>query len=157
MPSSKRYYRLIANQSVQEGKKMGWLKRLFDVERPEQVLELKQDSQVQDQQMGPGLTGQYDWNLREKAGAHEPPLPPKHLGLEGEFDQQGLAKRVAAAFDRVPELSSLEAVTIQQSGSSIILEGSVPSQEIRDRLVEIASGVDGTQSVNAEGLAIVSP
>lgn len=132
---------------------MSWLQRLFSVEIPEQV-EFKRDSSVQHQEMGPGLTGQYDWNLREKAGMHEPPIAPEHLGLEGEFDENGLAKRVAAAFDRLPELQSLDTATLKQDGSKIILEGSVPDQETLERLVDTASQVDGTKSVDTRKLAI---
>lgn len=135
---------------------MGWLKRLFGEDTPDQT-ETKRDSSVRDPRMGPGLTGQYDWDLREKAGMHEPPLPPVRLGLEGEFDEQGLAKRVAAAFDRVPELEAISTVTLRQEGSSIILEGAVPDQETIARLVDVASSVDGTQAVDTRKMVVAVP
>jgi len=132
---------------------MGWLQRLFGIELPEQV-EVKRDSHVQNSQTGPGLTGQYDWDLREKAGLHEPPVAPEMMGMEGEFDANGLAKRVAAAIDRVPGLRSVETATLRQNGSQIILEGFVPDQETLDQLVEVASQVDGTKSIDQQRLAI---
>ncbi|WP_088889601.1 BON domain-containing protein [Leptolyngbya ohadii] len=138
---------------------MGWLQRLFGIESPgteAQQMKMKRSSSVQGSQMSPGLTGQYDWDLREKAGQHEPPVVPEKMGLEGEFDVQGLAKRVAAAFDAIPELRSVETATLKQDGSRIVLEGSVPDQETFDRLVEVASEVDGTKSVDAGRLAIGS-
>lgn len=134
---------------------MGWLQRLFGQEIPNQV-QTRRDSNIQDQKMGPGLTGQYDWDLREKAGLHEPPLPPESLGLEGEFDQYGLAKRVASAFDQTADLQAIETATLRQDGSAIILEGVVPTQEILQRMIDVASQVDGTKSVDTRRIMVAT-
>ena len=135
---------------------MGWLQRLFGQEIPDQV-KTTRGSTIQDQEMGPGLTGQYDWNLREKAGLHQPPLPPEQLGLEGEFDENGLAKRVALAFDQSSKLQALNTVTLKQDGSTILLEGVVPDHETLAHMIEIASKVDGTKSVDTRRIVVANP
>jgi osmotically-inducible protein OsmY len=70
------------------------------------------------------------------------------MGIEGEYDQQGLAKRVAIAFDRVAELADIDTVTIVQDGSTIILVGTVLDRAVIDRLHQVASQVDGTKQVD---------
>jgi hypothetical protein len=42
--------------------------------------------------------------LKNKVEMHQPPVSPKNMGLEGEYDPNGLAKRVAAAFDKNPDV-----------------------------------------------------
>lgn len=132
---------------------MSWLKRLFGEDSEHQV-EQTRSSTVADAQMGPGLTGQYDWTLRENAGMHEPPIPPENMGLVGEFDEQGLAKRVAAAFDQVPTLQSIETVEITQEGCTVILSGSISEPPLLDRMIKEASKVDGTKAVNTDRIMI---
>lgn len=134
---------------------MSWTERLFGI-----CAAAGYNRQVQASTaagaMSPGLTGQYDWELREKAGAHQPPPPPEYMGIEGEYDLQGLAKRVAAAFDRVPQLAEIETVAIAQQGSTIILSGTVLGNAILDRLYREASNVDGTKQVDVSQMRILS-
>jgi hypothetical protein len=104
--------------------------------------------------MGPGLTGEYDLELREKAGMHQPPPAPENMGLEGEYDPAGLAKRVAIAFDQDPQTSQIESLEINQDGGTIILKGSVPNPDILQYITAIAAKVDGTQAVDASQVII---
>jgi hypothetical protein len=131
---------------------MGWLQRLFQVD--ESSLPYRgQDDHVKHAStnagsMSPGLTGLYDWNLREMAGERQPPVPPECMGLHGEYDIEGLAKRVAATFDQVPELQNIQTIEIIQNGGKIILKGAIESQDQLEQLVELASQVDGTKEVD---------
>ncbi|MEP0912820.1 hypothetical protein NDI45_18065 [Leptolyngbya sp. GB1-A1] len=126
---------------------MSWSERLFGIcDLP--VGDRKVRASTAAGAMSPGLTGNYDWGLREKAGEHQPPPPPECMGIEGEYDQQGLAKRVAIAFDRVAELADIDTVTIVQDGSTIILVGTVLDRAVIDRLHQVASQVDGTKQVD---------
>jgi len=132
---------------------MSWLERLFGQKFNNQA-NTQQNTTTNEEKMSPGLTGEYDWSLREKAGSHQPPPPPEHMGLEGEYDPSGLAKRIAAAFDHDPELANLDTVHIAQKGSTIVLKGSVKSETILNRLTEVAGKVDGTKAVNTTALKV---
>jgi hypothetical protein len=129
---------------------MSWLERIST------QASYKQDDREEnpEQGMGPGLTGQYDRELREKAGLHTPPPPPECMGLEGEYDPSGLAKRVAVALDQDAMVDDIETLEIIQIGRAIAFKGQVPNQAILDRIVELASQVDGTDEVNTNQVVV---
>jgi hypothetical protein len=104
--------------------------------------------------MTPGLTNTYDRDLREKAGVHTPPPPPECMGLEGEYDEYGLVRRLAQALDRQPSLAHLDTVTLVQQGSMLVLLGKVPDQRTLDAIVAVAVRLDGTRAVDASGVAV---
>lgn len=131
---------------------MSWLEKLAgQVEAPTTA---DQDSHLAEAGMTPGLTGEYDWELREKAGMHQPPPPPEYMGLEGEYDPEGLLKRVALAFDQDAQIDELETLQIQQSGGTIILQGSVPTQEILSHITKVICKVDGTKAIDSKQVAV---
>ncbi len=134
---------------------MGWLQRLLEPHEHIQADEAKTPEStgssgqyVTAGKMSPGLNGEYDRQLREKAGAHQPPPPPEFMGLEGEYDTNGLAKRVAQAFDSDPEIEDLHTLYVSQSGSTVVLEGSVPNQDTLERFTAVAAKVDGSKSID---------
>ena len=71
-------------------------------------------------------------------------IPPERIGLNGEYDYFGLQKRVEAAFRQQFPAFELAYLTVAQRGRVVILQGHVASQEMLDRLADIASQVDGT-------------
>jgi osmotically-inducible protein OsmY len=81
-------------------------------------------------------------------------IPAERLGLNGEYDQSGLAKRVAQAFDENPALDDIETVWVAQTGSSVVLKGKVPSQDMLNSLVSVASSVHGASAVNTDQVEI---
>ncbi len=107
---------------------MGWLQRLFKMEKPA------------DAQTDPAPT--------------ESDIPPERVGLNGEYDQSGLAKRVALAFDEDSSLDDIETLYVAQTGGTVVLRGSVPSQEILDQAVSIAGGVSGATSVDTDEVQV---
>ena len=125
---------------------MSWLHKVSGKENST-LLSIKESPQTETR-MSPGLNGEYDCELREKAGMHEPPPPPEYMGLEGEYDQLGLAKRTAVAFDREPELKNIETLSIGQNGSTIVLKGTMPNQSLVSQLKALAAKVDGTKAVD---------
>jgi hypothetical protein len=136
------------------GVAMSWLDRLT-VEENSRVEQ--RDQQLDDEtRMSPGLTGEYDWDLREKAGVHTPPPPPEFMGLEGEYDTCGLAKRVAIALDQTPEIDDIETLSIVQAGSTIRLMGDAPNQETLERMVEAIAKVDGTKAVDTHKVKVLA-
>lgn len=132
---------------------MSWLKRQFG-NLQETLDESTKNQSAVEESMSPGLTGEYDWELREKAGMRQPPVLPKNMGLEGEYDPNGLAKRVAAAFDKNQDIEDVETLEIFQDDSTIILKGSVPNQSILDHMIDVASKVDGTKAVETSQVVI---
>ncbi len=67
---------------------MGWLQRLFGMEKP-------QNAQVNPPAAAQPSTAQAP---AATAGAEPEAVPPERVGLSGEYDQSGLAKRVALSF-----------------------------------------------------------
>ncbi len=104
--------------------------------------------------MTPGLTNTYDTELREKAGMHTPPPPPECMGLEGEYDSFGLVHRLAETLDQQPDLADIDTVTLTQHGSAIWLAGSVEDGALLDRIVDIASHLDGTREVDVSQVSV---
>ena len=97
----------------------------------------------EDAQVNPEPAAQY-----EETGEETP--PPERLGLNGEYDQSGLAKRVALAFDEDGSFDDIDSLWVAQTGSTVVLKGSVPSQDILDQLVQVAQGVTGATDVQTD-------
>ena len=125
---------------------MSWLEKVSGKES--RTLLSTKESPQSETCMSPGLNGEYDCELREKAGMHEPPPPPEYMGLEGEYDQLGLAKRIAVAFDQDPNIKNIESISIGQNGSTIVLKGTMPNQSLVSQLKDLAAKVDGTKAVD---------
>ncbi|WP_366944933.1 BON domain-containing protein [Chamaesiphon sp. GL140_3_metabinner_50] len=81
-------------------------------------------------------------------------VAPERMGVNGEYDQSGLAKRVAIAFDDDASVTDVETLWVAQTSGTVVLKGSVPSQEILDRMVELASGVSGTTDVSIDEVTV---
>ncbi len=116
---------------------MGWLQRIFGGETnettavPEPTPEASEDSApAQDE------------------------IPAERVGLNGEYDQSGLAKRVAAAFDQDSSVADIETVWVAQTGGTVVLKGEAPSQDQLNRLIEIANEQNGAAAVDAEQVTI---
>jgi hypothetical protein len=132
---------------------MTWLERRFGQEYGKKF-ESEPQKHPGEKEMEPGLTGEYDLELREKAGMHQPPPAPENMGLEGEYDPEGLAKRVAIAFDHDSQISEIDSLEIDQDGSTIIFKGSVPNLDILQYLTVVAAKVDGTKAVDTSQVSI---
>jgi osmotically-inducible protein OsmY len=112
---------------------MGFLKKMFGMEKPA-------DAEVNPTPAPHPETGEE--------------VAPERVGLSGEYDQSGLAKRVALAFDEDASVTDVETLWVAQTSGSVVLKGSVPSQEILDKMVELASGVSGATDVNIDEVTI---
>ncbi|PSB03855.1 BON domain-containing protein [Merismopedia glauca] len=107
---------------------MAWLQRLFGMEKP-------QDAQV-------------------NASASDSQTAPERVGLNGEYDESGLAKRVALAFDQDSNLTDVDTLWVAQTGGTVVLKGTVPSQDILSQMVSVAEGVNGATSVNTDQVTV---
>ncbi|MBE9121062.1 BON domain-containing protein [Tychonema sp. LEGE 07199] len=124
---------------------MGWLKRLFGLEK----LENQENVQAPAYQ-APVAQAQ----APAQPAANPQTIPPERMGLNGEYDQSGLAKRVAQAFDANPDVADIETVYVAQLGTTVVLKGTVPSQEIVNKLVTIAKGVKGATAVETNEVTV---
>ncbi len=72
--------------------------------------------------------------------------PPERIGVQGEYDYNGLAKRVAQCFDQMvgDEVSQLK---VRQRGCVVILTGAISSRCLLNRLVSLAAKVEGAALV----------
>jgi osmotically-inducible protein OsmY len=121
---------------------MGWLQRLFGMEKPQNP-----------QQAIQGTTAP-ETATPQAATAATAEIPPERVGLNGEYDQSGLAKRVALAFDEDPEVSDIDTVYVAQTGGTVVLKGKVPNQQILSKLASIARNVNGATSVETDQVAV---
>lgn len=88
------------------------------------------------------------------AAAAEDDIPACKIGLTGEFDESGLAKRVTLAFDEDSQLDDVETLWVAQLSSKVVLKGKVPSQDILDKMVAVANGVDGATAVDTSQVEV---
>jgi len=123
---------------------MGWLQKLFGQKKPDNA-SVNPTPQVADSTLAAAE------GLTENA-----PIPPERVGLSGEYDQSGLAKRVCLAFDENSELApySEDTVWVAQTGGTVVLKGKVPSQDVLNKMVNVASSVSGATSVNTDQVSV---
>ncbi|QSJ20076.1 BON domain-containing protein [Nostoc sp. UHCC 0702] len=121
---------------------MGWLKRLFGLEKPENA------------QVNPTPQPVPQAATTEAAPTATQSIPPERLGLNGEYDQSGLAKRVALAYDQDQQLDDVNSLWVAQTGSTVVLKGKVPSQDILNKMVSVARSVNGATDVDTNQVTI---
>ncbi len=114
---------------------MGWLKKMFGMEKA------PENAQV---------------NPAPATAESGESIAPERVGLSGEYDESGLAKRVALAYDHDESLSphAEDTVWIAQTGSAVVLKGKVPSQDILDKLTDVAMRVDGATEVITDQVSV---
>ena len=117
---------------------MGWLQRLFGINKPQQNQAQPQANQT----------------ATATASPNQESIPPERVGLNGEYDQSGLAKRVALAFDEDPSIDDIETVYVAQTSGTVVLKGKAPSQDILNKMVSVARDVNGATSVDTSQVTI---
>lgn len=126
---------------------MGWLKRLFGMEKPK-------DAKVNPQTKQTASTAKASTTAPASMPTQTETIPPERVGLSGEYDQSGLAKRVALAFDEDPQLDDIDTLYVAQTGSTVVLKGKVPSQQILDKMGKVAKGVHGATAVDTKQVTV---
>lgn len=69
-------------------------------------------------------------------------IPPEKVGLFGERDESGLAKRVAKALDDAG-ISDEVGLWVAQKGSVVVLKYNPDAESVLARATQVAKGVDG--------------
>ncbi len=119
---------------------MGWLKRLFGLEKPTTP--------------PPVVATAPSASTSSTAAPTTEAIPLERLGLHGDYDQSGLAKRVAAAFDEDDAIDDITTLYVAQTGSTVVLKGKVPNQAIFNKIVAVAGRVPGATSVDSSQVDI---
>ncbi len=126
---------------------MGWLQRLFGMEKPADAQVNPEPAPAPTQEAAaPAYSG------GQTAAAET--IPAERMGFNGEYDQSGLAKRVALAFDENGQFDDVDSVYVAQTGGTVVLKGEAPSQEVINQMVEIARGVSGATDVNVDQVTV---
>ncbi|MDB9526890.1 hypothetical protein PN498_12900 [Oscillatoria sp. CS-180] len=69
-------------------------------------------------------------------------IPPEKVGLDGKFDESGLAKRVAKALDDAG-ISDDVGLWVAQKGDTVVLKYNPDAESILARAEQVAKRVDG--------------
>jgi BON domain len=109
---------------------MNWLKRIFGLDKPADT--------------AAAIAGQ----------AASSDIPAAKVGLDGQFDESGLAKRVVLAFDETPDLADEDRLWVAQTSGTVVLKGTVSDQATLNKMVLIASKVNGATSVDTSQVTI---
>jgi osmotically-inducible protein OsmY len=88
------------------------------------------------------------------AAATDESIAPERLGLNGEYDESGLAKRVALAFDESSELGDEDNLWVAQTGGTVVLKGTVSSQDALNSMIELANTVNGAMAVDSTQVTV---
>ncbi len=72
--------------------------------------------------------------------------PPERIGVKGEYDYNGLAKRVSKCFSQFIQ-EDISQLKVRQRGCVVILTGAVSSRTLLNQLVNLATSVEGTALV----------
>ena len=81
-------------------------------------------------------------------------IPPERIGLFGEYDHKGLAKRVSIAVNQSFDPNELGNLRIKQRGAVVVLIGEIPSQRVLIKLVNVVMSVNGAIDVEINGISV---
>jgi osmotically-inducible protein OsmY len=81
------------------------------------------------------------------AASKDNAIAPEKVGLDGQFDESGLAKRVAQAFDEAGIDENL-GLWVAQTGSTVVLKYNPDAEGVLAQAEQIAKGVEGATAVN---------
>lgn len=84
-------------------------------------------------------------------------IPPERVGLCGEYDYNGLSKRVEHCFRQYCRETDLLGLHVSQRGAIVLLTGHFASPQVKHELVSLALGVDGAVGVEVNGETIFPP
>lgn len=81
-------------------------------------------------------------------------IPPERVGLQGEYDHSGLAKRVLQAYRAQFAPAELEGLRVTQRGKVVVLMGSLVNESLLEQLVAIALQIEGATAVETNGIRL---
>lgn len=81
-------------------------------------------------------------------------IPPERIGINGEYDHDGLSKRVKLLLSE-QLTNSVETLWISQRGRVVVVIGSWVTEEMAQRIVALSLQVEGATSVEVNGICLV--
>lgn len=81
-------------------------------------------------------------------------IPPERVGLGGEYDHKGLAKRVSQVLNQQFELEEIQNLRVSQRGAVVLFMGEIPNQRVLIKLVNVAMTVEGAVDVEINGVSV---
>lgn len=84
-----------------------------------------------------------------KQAASTAKIDAAKVGVDGQFDESGLAKRVALAFDDAG-ISDSVGLWVAQTGSTVVLKYNPDAESVLDQAKKIAMAVDGATAVDTQ-------
>jgi hypothetical protein len=81
-----------------------------------------------------------------QSAAAEQSIPPEKVGLDGAFDESGLAKRVAKALDDA-NISDAVGLWVAQTGSVVVLKYNPDAEAVLVQAKQVALAVEGATDV----------
>jgi osmotically-inducible protein OsmY len=88
-------------------------------------------------------------NVNVKQAAAAAKIDMAKVGLDGQFDESGLAKRVAKALDDA-NISDSVGLWVAQTGSTVVLKYNPDAEGVLDQAKKVAMGVEGATAVNTQ-------
>ncbi|MEA5451464.1 phospholipid-binding protein [Leptolyngbya sp. CCNP1308] len=86
-------------------------------------------------------------NVKQAATAAS--IDPAKVGIDGQFDESGLAKRVALALDQA-NISDTVGLWVAQTGSTVVLKYNPDAEGVLEQAKKVALTVDGATNVTTE-------
>jgi hypothetical protein len=83
-------------------------------------------------------------------------IPPERVGLRGEYDHYGLAKRVWLKYCETFGSDVVASLSVKQRGSVVILHGQVRSQPLLEQLIQLAMQAEGATNVEVRGVQVTA-
>ncbi|HEY9814925.1 MAG TPA: BON domain-containing protein [Candidatus Obscuribacterales bacterium] len=84
-------------------------------------------------------------------------IPPERMGLNGDYDHNGLAKRVSLALSDQFSPSELQDLHVTQRGAVVVLTGNVETRSLLERVTQVAQAIHGAAEVETLGVRISDP
>lgn len=81
-------------------------------------------------------------------------IPPERVGIGGDYDHNGLAKRVVLALQEKLDANDLHGLSVSQRGAVVVLMGTVRSRSLLERVVRIARDVYGAADIESVGVRV---
>jgi osmotically-inducible protein OsmY len=85
-------------------------------------------------------------NVAVGKAAKDNGIAPEKVGLDGQFDESGLAKRVAKALDDAGIADNV-GLWVAQTGSTVVLKYNPDAEGVLAKAEQVAKGVDGATAV----------
>lgn len=81
-------------------------------------------------------------------------IPPERVGIDGEYDYNGLANRVMQALEQQFSYEDLQHLKVHQRGTVVMLSGKLPSQQLLQQIRCASLNVSGATDVETRGVSI---